>query len=65
MKRGMRTIYQVISAGLIAVGFPASCGSAIGGDTLTLKEALGDKFQIGTALNTNQITGKDTTGITF
>jgi endo-1,4-beta-xylanase len=44
----------------------ASCNSGTTTEskkTATLKEAFADKFYIGTALNSWQITGKDTAGV--
>lgn len=56
----MKYIFRMMVAGLIL----AACGSKLPAEQkLTLKEALRDKFLIGTSMNTNQITGKDTAGV--
>ncbi|KAA6330040.1 Xylosidase/arabinosidase [termite gut metagenome] len=52
---------SILSTAIIAVVL-VSCISS-GKKEISLKEALAGKFLIGTALNANQITGKDTAGI--
>ncbi|WP_321286285.1 endo-1,4-beta-xylanase [uncultured Sunxiuqinia sp.] len=50
----------------LLVGIFVSCNSGTTSHstkTATLKDALAEKFYIGTALNANQITGKDSAGI--
>lgn len=58
----MKTLYQMSAVGLVTATLLAGCALTQVKKELTLKDALGDKFLIGTAVNSNQATGKDTVG---
>lgn len=59
----MRTIYQIVTAGFFAASLWTGCAPAQSKKELTLKDALGDKFLIGTAVNSDQAAGVDTAGV--
>ena len=58
----MKTLYQLLTAGLVTATLLVGCAPSQTKKELTLKDALGDKFLIGTAVNSNQAAGKDTVG---
>lgn len=58
----MKTLYQMLAAGLVTATLLAGCAPTQTKKELTLKDALGDKFLIGTAVNSDQAAGKDTIG---
>ncbi len=58
----MRKLTSVIGSCLVAVCMTA-CVQPQAKKTMTLKEALGDKFLIGAAINSNQAAGFDTAGV--
>lgn len=58
----MKTLYQMLTVGLVTATLLAGCAPTQVNNELTLKDALGDKFLIGTAVNSNQAAGKDTVG---
>ena len=60
MKTSIRT--TVVSL-LAAVALITSTSVAFAQETKTLKEALKDKFLIGTAVNTRQASGRDKAGV--
>lgn len=60
MKTSIRT--TVVSL-LAAVALITSTSVAFAQETKTLKEALKDKFLIGTAVNTRQASGQDKAGV--
>lgn len=59
----MKTLYGILTVGLVTATLLASCASAQPKKELTLKDVLGDKFLIGAAVNSNQAAGKDTAGV--
>ena len=60
MKTSTRT--TVVSL-LVAIALVAGTSVAFAQEKKTLKEALKDKFLIGTAVNTRQVSGKDKAGV--
>lgn len=60
----MKIMNRMTAVCLLTAGLLTTCGPiSLAQNKMTLKEALGDKFLIGTALNANHISGKDEAGI--
>jgi len=58
----LKTVLSLALFGLFSISI-ASCNASQNNDPISLKDALSGKFYIGTAMNSDQITGADTASV--